>query len=88
MENTETSELAAAERERLARLVAGGEKAYDQMYDAHEQHAADACYRDAKDYYYDAIGLAQQLGLNDEAAKLEARLAHIKAVYRHQFWQG
>jgi len=89
MEKTKKmSEPAPAEREHLAHLVALGEKAYDQMYEVHDQHSADACYRDAKDAYCDAIGLAQRLGLRDEAARLEKRLAHIKAVYRNQFWQG
>ena len=82
------SEPAPAEREHLAHLVALGEKAYDDMYETHDQSAATVCYCDAKDAYYDAIGLARRLGLDDEARKLEERLQHIKAVYRHQFWQG
>jgi hypothetical protein len=88
MENTQMSEPAQADREHLAHLVALGEKAYDEMYDAHDQHAADTSYRDAKDAYYDAIGLARRLGLSDQVEKLEERLLHIKAVYRSQFWQG
>ncbi len=61
------------------------EKAYDDMYEVHSQHDINACYRDAKDYYYEAIGLAGQLGLKDEADAMTERLLHIKAVYRSQF---
>jgi len=71
--------------ERLARLKAMGEKAYDDMYEVHSQHDVNSCYRDAKDYYYDAIGLARELGLNEEFDAMSKRLAHIKAVYRSQF---
>ncbi len=68
--------------ERLARL---GEEAYDRMYDAHSPREAADEYRDAKDYFYEAIGLARARGLVARAAELEQRLAHIKAVFRHQF---
>jgi hypothetical protein len=79
-ERTREEKLAALER-----LKATGEKAYDDMYEAHDQHAIDACYRDAKDYFYDAISLARELGLTDVAESLSARLDHIKSVYRSQF---
>jgi hypothetical protein len=68
--------------ERLARL---GEAAYDRMYEAHSARDAADEYRDCKDYFYDAIGLARERGLLGRAAQLEARLAHIKAVFRSQF---
>jgi hypothetical protein len=61
------------------------EKAYDDMYEAHEQHDIDTCYRDAKDFYYNAIELAHELGLNDDADVMSKRLTHIKEVYRSQF---
>ena len=66
-------------------LKAMGEKAYDDMYEAHSSSGATACYSDAKECFYDAIGLANRLGLKDEAEALSERLAHIKAVFRGQF---
>ena len=64
-----------------------GEKAYDAMYEAHSFRDANECYRDAKDFFYDAIRLANELGLPDEAEALSKRLQHIKAVFRSQFSQ-
>jgi hypothetical protein len=78
----------AERREKLAQLAhlkAMGEKAYDDMYEARSSSGATACYSDAKECFYDAIGLAQRLGLKDEAEALEKRLEHIKAVFRGQF---
>jgi hypothetical protein len=69
----------------LTRLKAMGEKAYDDMYEAHSARDAAVCYSDAKESFYDAIGLANRLGLTDEAETLSKRLEHIKAVFRSQF---
>ena len=74
-----------AELDRLEHLKALGEKAYDDMYEAHSSSGATACYSDAKECYCDAIGLARRLGLDDEVEALRQRLAHIKAVFRSQF---
>jgi hypothetical protein len=74
-----------AQLKQLAHLKAMGEKSYDDMYEARHPTDATACYSDAKECYYDAIGLAERLGLKEEAAALSARLAHIKAVFRSQF---
>jgi hypothetical protein len=74
-----------AQLKQLAHLKAIGEKAYDDMYDAYPPGNAGAYYSDAKECYYDAIGLARRLGLEEETKALEARLAHIKAVFRSQF---
>ncbi len=72
--------------EQLDRLKAMGEKAYDDMYEApHFPSGATACYSDAKECFYDAIGLARRLGMEEEVSALEKRLAHIKAVFRGQF---
>ena len=70
-------------RNRLRQLNALGEKYYDQMYES--RHGANGCYSSAKDAFYDAIGLANELGLKEEAEALSKRLAHIKAVFRSQF---
>jgi hypothetical protein len=71
--------------ERLQFLEAEAEAAYAKMYDARNPSEAGVCYSDAKEALYDAIGLARSLGQADETARLEARLAHIKAVFRSQF---
>ncbi len=71
-----------AQLEHLKKL---GEKHYDDMYEAHSSSGATACYSDAKECYYDALGLAMRLGLEEETEALEKRLAHIKAVFRSQF---
>lgn len=74
-----------AQLKQLEHLKAMGEKAYDDMYEAHSSSGATACYSDAKECYYDAIGLARRLGPKEEVEALEKRLAHIKAVFRGQF---
>jgi hypothetical protein len=62
-----------------------GEKAYDDMYEAHSPQDANRCYRDVKDYFCDAGTLALELGLTDEHEALSKRLQHIKAVFHSQF---
>lgn len=61
------------------------EEAYDRLYEVHSSSEATACYSDAKEALFDAIGLARQLELADEMEAIETRLAHIKAVFRSQF---
>lgn len=72
---------------RLASCKAYGEKAYDDMYEAHSPGDASVCYSDAKESFYDAIRLAGELSLMDEVESLTKRLAHIKAIFRSQFVQ-
>lgn len=72
---------------RLTRCKQFGEKAYDDLYEAHSHSGARGCYSDAKEAFYDAIGLAEELGLPEEAESLRKRLDHIKAVFRSQFAQ-
>jgi hypothetical protein len=69
--------------DRLRKLKALGEKYYEQMYET--RYGTSGLYSDAKEAFYDAIKLAAELGLKDEAAELEKRLANIKAVVRSQF---
>jgi replicative DNA helicase len=71
------------ERNRLRQLTALGEKYYDQMYES--RHGANGCYSSAKDAFYSAIGVANELGMKEEADALSKRLDHIKAVFRSQF---
>jgi hypothetical protein len=51
---------------------------YDTRYPSGE-------YANAKDAFGEAIALARELGETEIEKRLEARLAHIKAVYRSQF---
>jgi hypothetical protein len=74
---------AELDRDRLRQLKALGEKYYDQMYES--RRGATGCYSNAKDAFISAIGLANELGLKDEAEALSNRLDHIKAVFRSQF---
>jgi hypothetical protein len=69
----------------LHRLEAVAEAAYDEMYDAGSPSGAAAFYSEAKDALTDAITLARKLGRAEDVARLEKRLAHIKAVFRSQF---
>jgi hypothetical protein len=70
------------ERKQVAEYEALAEKAYDDMYDA---RSPAACYSDLKDYFAQAIAAARRAGLDEEAARLTARLDHCKQVYRKQF---
>ena len=71
--------------ERLAWLQAQAEHAYGLMYDVVNPTAAAGHYSDAKEALADAIAMARRLGHPDVVERLEARLAHIKAVFRSQF---
>jgi hypothetical protein len=62
-----------------------GEEAYHRMYEVSSFPEATACYSDAKEAFYDAIQAARELGMDDEVEALEARLDHIKTVFRTQF---
>jgi hypothetical protein len=63
-----------------------GEQAYDDMYEkSHNPSDATAYFSDAKESFYTAIGLARELGLEQEVENLEERLEHIKSVFRSQF---
>ena len=58
------------------------EEAYSEMYEARraKEPYEDACFAFAR-----AIEAAQQLGLDDEVARLKRRVEHIRAVYNSQF---
>ena len=76
---------AMSDEQRLAWFEAQAEQAYDKMYDATHSTEAAAHYSDAKNAMSDAIALARRLGQDATVARLEARLTHIKAVFRSQF---
>ena len=65
-----------AQLAQLERLKALGEKAYDDMYEAYSPSNATASYSDAKECFYNAITLANKLGLTEETETLSKRL-HI-----------
>ena len=74
--------MALDPHERLQELERLGEKYYDAMYDTRYPAGE---YANAKDAFRDAIALAKQLGETETEKRLEARLVHIKTVYRSQF---
>jgi hypothetical protein len=67
----------------LRRCHALGEKYYDQLYET--RFNPSGLYSSIKDAFLDAISLANEMGMKEEAGKLEQRLEHIKAVFRSQF---
>jgi len=71
--------------ERMRQCIKLGEDSYDQLYEPRTHSNSAGHYSDAKDFFGEAIGLASELGLNDQAQALSERLAHIKAVFRSQF---
>lgn len=68
--------------ERLEFLKSQAEKFYGLMYDSRNPRFE---YREAKEAFEDAAGLARKLGKTAEAEALEKRLEHVKAVFRSQF---
>ena len=71
----------AIELERNEKLA---EAAYDAMYEA-KSYAVKDCFDDARGYFSKAIDIAKHAGLDDEVARLTARLDHIVSVYNSQF---
>ena len=71
-----------AERKHAAEYEALAERAYEAMYNS---RSPTACYSDLKDYFSQAIAAARRAGIDEEAARLMARLDHCKQVYRKQF---
>lgn len=67
----------------LRKCHALGEKYYDQLYET--RFNPSGLYSSIKDAFSDAISLANEIGLKEEAGKLENRLQHIKGVFRSQF---
>jgi hypothetical protein len=70
---------------RLDECIRQGEDAYDQLYDPRTHNHPAGHYSEAKDSFGEAIALARELGLDEQAQTLSDRLNHIKAVFRSQF---
>jgi hypothetical protein len=68
----------------IARLERLAEAAYTRMYDA-PSHLVHDCYEDAMLNFGQAIELAEKVGMNDIALRLEKRKDHVYNVYTHQF---
>jgi hypothetical protein len=85
MQSDDDPTASMTDEQRLAWFEAQAEEAYDKMYDATLSTDTAARYSDAKEAMRDAIALARRLGQDAVATRLEARLAHIKAVFRSQF---
>jgi antirestriction protein len=66
----------------MRKLIAAGEQAYSEMYDA---YSPAGFYSDAKDCFSTAMSVASELELVVEEKELRARLEDIKAVFRSQF---
>ncbi|MGA1984435.1 MAG: hypothetical protein ABSG84_18445 [Acidobacteriaceae bacterium] len=71
--------------ERMHQCIRSGEDAYDQLYEPRTHSSSAGHYSEAKDSFGEAIALARELGLDEQAQSLSQRLDHIKAVYRSQF---
>jgi hypothetical protein len=79
------SEFAMTDGERIVFFERQAEDAYSRMYDATSASDAAARYSDAKEALHNAIALANGLGQEDTARRLDARFSEIKAVFRSQF---
>jgi hypothetical protein len=73
------------DRARMEFFKRQAEKAYDDLYKAHSGSEATAAYSDCKESIHEALRIAYELGLEEEAANLLKRLEHFKAVFRRQF---
>lgn len=73
------------DRARMEFFKRKAEKAYDDLYEAHSGSEATAAYSDCKESMHEALRIAYELGLKEEAASLHKRLEHFKAVFQRQF---
>jgi len=67
--------------ERLARCIELGEDSYAQLYEPRTHTNPAGHYSDAKDYFGEAIGLAGELGLIDQA-QTKARKSAVRCGER------
>ncbi len=73
-----------SEIQRIKALEAYAEKAYDEMYEAKGPAGAGGYFSEVKEVLSEAIRIAREIGLEDEAIRLEKRLDHIRGVYESQ----
>jgi hypothetical protein len=73
------------DRARMEFFKRKAEQAYDDIYEAHSNSEATAAYSDCKEFMREALRIAYELKLEEEAVRLLKRLEHFKAVFRHQF---
>ena len=71
--------------ERVRELEARAEAAYAAMHDARLPGVAKDFRDDAYGFLHRAARMAEALGLAEDAARLEARIDHIRAVWNDQF---
>jgi hypothetical protein len=69
----------------LEHLKSLAERAYGDMYETGSASGAAACYSEARVCYRDAIRLAVELGLAQEAEKLNRQMDLLASAFRGQF---
>jgi hypothetical protein len=79
---TQPGKSEPSDRAQLEEWERRAEEAYSEMYEARraKEPYEDACFAFAR-----AIEAAQRLALDDEVARLNKRVEHIRAVYNSQF---
>lgn len=71
----------------IAKLKAQAEKAYDEMYELHDDREIAWRAEFAEAWLRSAARLEREAGLLAEASETEKRAMHIRTVYRRQFMQ-
>jgi len=69
----------------LEHLKSLAERAYGDMYETGSASGASACYREACFCYRDAIRLATELGLTQEAERLNLQMELLGSSFHGQF---
>jgi hypothetical protein len=78
------AEVRQEQQRQVTRLKNMGEKGFADMYEARSSRDASLLYTEAKDFYCEAIALAQRLGLESDVQALSDRLEAIKTAFRSQ----
>jgi hypothetical protein len=72
------------DRVHLDMLKARAEEIYEEMYEASGPAAAGGYFSEVKQILYQAIAMAREMGLEEEAQSISERLDHIRTVYESQ----